>query len=113
MDSVFFQPADTDSEKKILFEVPPGKNFKEVCKILEEKEIISDWFSVYYISRIKGSSQQIKAGEYSLSPGFPPSRTCPESPPLSSVAGVLTLRPALGACRPWQRTQCFFRMGAM
>ena len=72
--SNFLAPVVPGSTEQVYFEVGKGSNLKTISEELENRSLLKNWYSLYYLSKLKGNSDQLKilAGEYQLSPGFPP-----------------------------------------
>lgn len=68
----FFDPFDPAAKKTVLYELAANKSFKEVCKELEEKGLVKNWWSLSIIARFHGRDTKIKAGEYELSAASSP-----------------------------------------
>lgn len=65
-------PVDPNNTDKVVVEIMSGQAFKDICKDLETKKLVKHWWALDLISRIKKQHQQIKAGEYELSPSMTP-----------------------------------------
>lgn len=72
MRGAFLAPLDPDNKEIILVEVEPDKNFRDICRQLEEKGVINHWWSVEILARLKKSDNSIAAGEYEVSPSMAP-----------------------------------------
>lgn len=72
MRSAFLEAADPQNQEVILVEVEPDKNFRQICRLLEEKGVIKHWWSVEILARLRKSDRSINAGEYELSPSMDP-----------------------------------------
>lgn len=72
MRSSFLAPLDANNKDIVLVEVEPEKNFREICKLLEEKGVIRHWWSVEILARLKKNDHSIAAGEYEVSPSMDP-----------------------------------------
>lgn len=59
------------SEPYIL-EVGSGSTFRDIITQLDEKEVLESGGDLRIYARLKGQGNQIKAGEYELSPGITP-----------------------------------------
>ena len=72
MHLAFLAPLDSSSKKEVAVEIPPGLTFQQICKLLEDKEVIRYGSTLNIIARLKGVDTKIKTGEYILSPALPP-----------------------------------------
>lgn len=72
LQKAFLEPADPNATEPILYELMANKSFKEVCKELEKKGFVKNWWSLNIIARLQRSDTKIKAGEYELSPSLTP-----------------------------------------
>ncbi len=72
MRSAFLSAVDQNNKEIVLIEVQPDKNFREICKLLQEKGVVKHWWSVEILARINRSDRAINAGEYELSPSMDP-----------------------------------------
>lgn len=75
--SNFFAPYDRGQTATKTFEIEKGWNIKKISRKLEENGLIKNWWSVYYLSRIKAQAGgeknfKILSGEYALSPSQTP-----------------------------------------
>jgi len=72
----FLEPVDASNAQPALFEVSKGSNLKGIAEDLEKRSLIKHWYSVYYLSKFKPDSGQLKilAGEYEIAPSFTPSK---------------------------------------
>jgi UPF0755 protein len=65
-------PLDSAAPEPILVEVLPGLSFRQICKEIENKEVIKHWWSVELLARLSRSDTKIPAGEYELSRAMSP-----------------------------------------
>ncbi len=70
--SNFLIPADPENKNVVLFEIPSGHSFKQICYDLETKGLVKKWWTLSLLSRFGGNDTKIKAGEYELSPSMKP-----------------------------------------
>ena len=70
---VFFEvyfPKDPNSKEQILFEIKRGEGLREISQNLKEKGIIKNATLFQLYTFLNGTSRQLKAGYYFLSPAF-------------------------------------------
>ncbi len=64
------RPVDAESQARIMFTIPPGESLGVVADRLDEAHLIrAPWAFINY-ARWKGSTRQIRAGTYALSPSM-------------------------------------------
>lgn len=94
------------SDEKIV-EIPEGAGLRQVARLLEENEIISNERVFVILTRLMGAERQLQTGEYQLSPGQSPLEildilrsgrvilhgvTIPEGFSMAQIAGLLNER---------------------
>ncbi|MBN8549186.1 MAG: endolytic transglycosylase MltG [Deltaproteobacteria bacterium] len=72
MRSSFLAPLDSNNKDIVLVEVEADKNFREICKLLQDKGVINHWWSLEILARLRKNDHSIAAGEYELSPSMDP-----------------------------------------
>ncbi len=70
--SAFFAPVDSDATEVVSFEIGKGLDLATIAKRLEEQKLVNNWWSIYWIGRLKKLDQQVKAGEYRLTASLTP-----------------------------------------
>ncbi len=65
------EPARLTSEE-VLFDIPPGMNFKSITKELKNKELITNQDLFIILARLRGETNKVKTGEYSLNRNMKP-----------------------------------------
>jgi UPF0755 protein len=106
----FMIGADRSATEVLLFEVPPATSLKSVAKQLEEKGLLTYWWSLVILARINGKDKSMAAGEFELNAAMTPQElleklvsgstykrrvtiregtTIAEIPPLFEEAGLL------------------------
>jgi len=64
------EPAEPGGEAR-TFVVAPGQGLGQIARGLERAGLVRDWRAVEIAGRWKGLADQLRAGEYELSPGEP------------------------------------------
>jgi UPF0755 protein len=77
----FVAPLEKGSKSIVYYAIPSNATFESIAKELEEKNLIRNWWSIYFLSKLQGSDsapRKIIAGEYELSPGMTPKQILDE-----------------------------------
>ena len=69
--NILLSPVDPSSQDLVIVEIAPGTSFRAASKSLEEQNLVTHWWSLEIISKIKGNNT-IVAGEYQLAKSMSP-----------------------------------------
>lgn len=70
----FLAAARPGSQEVAYFEVRPGQTLKGIAQDLEKRNLLNNWYSLVFLSKLRSTGDKIKAGEYELSPGYSPGK---------------------------------------
>lgn len=72
MNQVLFQPLNPDSKKTVVVEISEQFTFKDIAKLLEEKQVLRFARGLQLMAKLRGVSSEIRPGEYTLSSAMSP-----------------------------------------
>lgn len=79
MRSIFFSAVDPGVKESVPFIIERGWNLKTIAHALADKGLVRNWWSVYFLGRLKkerlivDNKLKVRSGEYSLSKSMTPS----------------------------------------
>ena len=69
---LFDAPVSPGSQQQISVTLVPNQDFRDLCNLLEEKQLVRKWWVFYLLVKLKGDQGSWEAGEYLLSPSLTP-----------------------------------------
>ncbi|MFH1278390.1 MAG: endolytic transglycosylase MltG [Candidatus Eisenbacteria bacterium] len=70
----FFHGPPPPGAAEVLFSIPEGTGFGEVCRILRREGVVKNTNGLYLVGRVGGAERQIRAGRYRIVSGTPAGR---------------------------------------
>lgn len=72
LSKLLFQPLDPNNKKEVTIEITPKMTFRQICSMLEEKELLRSGRSLSLYARLRGGKKPITVGEYKLTASMTP-----------------------------------------
>lgn len=89
-------PADKNAQPT-AFDVPEGSSLQQICRLLADKNIITDPLKFKIYAKFKNTAAHIQAGTFLLSPAWTPERVLSELTTGTGLLYKMTVREGL----PW------------